>query len=160
MIATEVGHLDLGYAYLGEAAPMDLDDLEHNTRDGLHIASLAGSWIALVAGFGGMRERDGSLCFAPRLPEGLSRLAFCLVFQGRHLQVETTHEATSYRLKVGDDVTVFHFGVPTTVSTTGPVSCPTPADTPRTPGPSPTQPAGREPAPRGPRHEPGDGASR
>jgi len=56
VIATEVGHLDLGYAYLGEAAPMDLDDLEHNTRDGLHIASLAGSWIALVAGFGGMRS--------------------------------------------------------------------------------------------------------
>ena len=35
---------------------MDLDDLEHNTRDGLHIAALAGSWIALVAGYGGMRD--------------------------------------------------------------------------------------------------------
>ena len=35
---------------------MDLHDLEHNTRDGLHIASLAGTWIALVAGFGGMRD--------------------------------------------------------------------------------------------------------
>ena len=38
---------------------MDLHDLEHNTRDGLHIASLAGTWIALVAGFGGMRDHDG-----------------------------------------------------------------------------------------------------
>ena len=50
VIAAEVGHLDLAYDYLGEAALMDLDDLEHNTRDGLHIASLAGAWIALVAG--------------------------------------------------------------------------------------------------------------
>ena len=46
MIAAEVGHLDLAYDYLAEAALMDLDDLEHNTRDGLHIASLAGAWIA------------------------------------------------------------------------------------------------------------------
>ena len=38
---------------------MDLDDLEHNTRDGLHIASLAGTWIGLVAGFGGMRDHGG-----------------------------------------------------------------------------------------------------
>ena len=45
VIAAEVGHLELAYDYLAEAALMDLDDLEHNTRDGLHIASLAGTWI-------------------------------------------------------------------------------------------------------------------
>ena len=50
MLAAEVGHLDLAYDYLGEAALMDLDDLEHNTADGLHIASLAGAWIGPVAG--------------------------------------------------------------------------------------------------------------
>ena len=53
VVAAEVGHLELAYDYFGEAALMDLDDLEHNTRDGLHMASLAGSWIAAVAGFGG-----------------------------------------------------------------------------------------------------------
>ena len=74
VIAAEVGHLELAYDYFGEAALMDLDDLEHNTRDGLHIASLAGAWIAAVAGFGGMRDHDGSLSFAPRLPERLTRL--------------------------------------------------------------------------------------
>ena len=62
-----------------EAALIDLDDLEHNTRDGLHIASLAGTWIAAVAGFGGMRDHDGALSFAPRLPQALTRLAFRLV---------------------------------------------------------------------------------
>ena len=63
----------LAYDYLAEAALMDLDDFEHDTRDGLHIAALAGSWIALVAGLGGMRQRGDTLHFAPRLPEGLSR---------------------------------------------------------------------------------------
>ena len=70
VIAAELGHLRLAYDYLAEAALMDLDDLEHNTRDGLHMAALAGSWIALVAGLAGMRDRDGTLSFAPRLPDG------------------------------------------------------------------------------------------
>ena len=73
VIAAEVGHLELAYDYFGEAALIDLDNLEHNTRDGLHIASLAGAWIVAVAGFGGMRDHDGTLTFAPRLPERLSR---------------------------------------------------------------------------------------
>src|SRR5260370_39450 len=69
IMATEVGHLDLAYDYLGEAALMDLYDLEHNTRDGVHIASLAGAWLVLVCGFGGMRHEDGEVTFAPRLPD-------------------------------------------------------------------------------------------
>src|SRR5436190_23103580 len=67
VMAAEVGHLELAYDYLGEAALMDLDDLEHNTRDGVHVASLAGTWIALVVGLGGMRGHHGDLTFAPRL---------------------------------------------------------------------------------------------
>ena len=68
VVAAEVGYLELAYDYFGEAALIDLDNLEHNTRDGLHMASLAGAWIVAVAGFGGMRDHDGSLTFAPRLP--------------------------------------------------------------------------------------------
>ncbi len=51
VLAAETGYLDLACDYLTEAALMDLDDLEHNTGDGLHTASLAGTWIALVQGF-------------------------------------------------------------------------------------------------------------
>ena len=79
VIAAEVGHLELAYDYFAEAALMDLDDLEHNTRDGIHIASLAGTWIAAVAGFGGMRDHDGQLSFSPRLPGALTRLTFRLM---------------------------------------------------------------------------------
>jgi alpha,alpha-trehalose phosphorylase len=61
VIAAEVGHLELAYDF-GEAA---LVDLGRNTRDAVHIASLAGAWLAAVAGFGGMRDHDGNLTFAP-----------------------------------------------------------------------------------------------
>ena len=86
VVAAEVGHLELAYDYFGEAALMDLGDLEHNTRDGLHMASLAGSWIAAVAGFGGMRDHGGELTLPPApaggagaaaLPGALPRAAAC-----------------------------------------------------------------------------------
>ena len=72
VVAAEVGYLDLAYAYWREAALTDLHDLHNNLHQGLHIASLAGAWNVAVAGFGGMRDHDGQLTFAPRLPPGLS----------------------------------------------------------------------------------------
>jgi hypothetical protein len=66
VLAAEVGQLRFALDYAAEAALMDLQDLEHNARDGLRIASLAGTWIALVKGFGGMRDHAGVLSFAPR----------------------------------------------------------------------------------------------
>ena len=72
IVAAEVGHLDLAYDYTVEAALIDLRDLAANTHDGLHIASLAGTWLALVGGFGGMRDHDGEITFAPRLPPRLA----------------------------------------------------------------------------------------
>jgi alpha,alpha-trehalose phosphorylase len=57
IVAAEVGHLELAYDYFGETAFIDLRDLAFNTRDGLHLASLAGTWLAAVAGLGGMRDQ-------------------------------------------------------------------------------------------------------
>src|SRR6202012_6212887 len=70
VIAAETGHLELAYDYLGEAALMDLDDLEHNSGDGIHIASLAGTWIAIVLGFGGLGDPDGVVSFLAPPPGG------------------------------------------------------------------------------------------
>jgi alpha,alpha-trehalose phosphorylase len=142
VMAAEVGHLRLAYDYLGEAALMDLNDLENNTRDGLHIASLAGAWTALVAGFGGLRQRGRVLDFAPRLPEKLNRLAFTLQVLRRRLHVEITDAQTVYTLVEGESLEIRHFGQPLTVSGKSPQTRPTPAATTR---PAPEQPPGRGP---------------
>jgi alpha,alpha-trehalose phosphorylase len=115
VIAAEVGHLELAYDYLSEAALIDLDDLQHNTRDGLHIASLAGTWIGAVAGFGGLRDHDDILSFMPRLPQALSRIAFRLGFRGRRLLVEVQHKRASYTLLEGDALEIIHHGRKATV---------------------------------------------
>ena len=87
IVAAEVGHVDLAYDYLGETAFIDLRDLAFNTKDGVHLAALAGSWLVAVAGFGGMRDHGDTLTFAPRLPARLTRLSFRLIYRGRRLRV-------------------------------------------------------------------------
>jgi alpha,alpha-trehalose phosphorylase len=145
VMAAEVGHLGLAFDYLGEAALMDLHDLEHNTRDGVHIASLAGTWIALVGGFGGLRHSNGTVSFAPRLPEGLTRLAFTLLIRGRRLRVEITHAAATYTLAEGEPLQVLHDGTPIQLHDGKPSVQPLPVVAAR---PRPAQPHGRAPEPR------------
>ena len=112
VVAAETGHLDLAYDYLAEAALIDLHDLAHNSGHGLHIASLAGTWIAVVAGFGGMRDDNGVLAFAPRLPPALSRISFGLKWQGRLLRVEIHPQEAEYRLVSGPPMRLRHHGEP------------------------------------------------
>jgi alpha,alpha-trehalose phosphorylase len=144
VMAAEVGCLDLAYAYTSEAAFMDLHDLERNTGDGLHIASLAGAWTALVAGFGGMRDHDGVLIFAPRLPDGLTGLGFTIRHLGRRLRVHTDGEWVTYTLSDhGSSLDVIHHGERITIHSGTPVRMPVP------PPPVPpvvAHPAGRPPA--------------
>jgi alpha,alpha-trehalose phosphorylase len=146
VVAAEVGHLELAYDYFGEAALMDLHDLHRNTRDGLHIASLAGAWITAVAGFGGMRDHGGKLTFAPRLPTRLQGLTFRLVYRGRHLEVAVTKSHASYSLLEGHELEASHHGTPITVTPAAPVSCEIP---PAPQWPAPSQPPGRAPLRRG-----------
>jgi alpha,alpha-trehalose phosphorylase len=147
VIAAEVGHLDLAYDYFGEAALMDLRDIEQNTRDGVHIASLAGAWTAAVAGFGGMREHDGHVAFSPRLPPRLERLVFRLLFRGRRLRVAVSRREATYVLVAGEPLTIMHYGMPIDLVESEPVTEPIPPGTER---PAPSQPPGREPARRAP----------
>jgi len=143
VIAAETGHLSLAFDYLGEAALMDLKDLEHNTSDGVHIASLAGSWLALVCGFAGLRyHHDGVIRFAPRLPEGLARLAFTLLIRGNRLRVEVTQQRARYQLAEGNPLKLAHHGTRFTLAPGHPRERAIP------PAPArqrPTQPPGREP---------------
>ncbi|CAL9345257.1 putative glycosyl hydrolase [Streptomyces sp. enrichment culture] len=142
VVAAQTGQLRLAYDYAAEAALMDLADLEHNTRDGLHIASLAGTWMALVAGFGGTRRDGDMLRFSPRLPEKFSRLAFRLQFRGRCLRVEIDGGKATYTLLSGPPMRVGHHGTVFTVNGDGPVVRAVP---PLTPRPEPEQPPHRRP---------------
>ncbi|MGY1812389.1 glycoside hydrolase family 65 protein [Blastococcus sp. SYSU D00820] len=115
VVAAETGHLDLAYDYWGEATLTDLQNLHGNSGHGLHIASLAGGWTVAVAGFGGMRDHDGRLLFAPRLPRRITRLRFRVAYQGRCLEVVVEPERATYRLVEGEPLDIHHHGRRVTV---------------------------------------------
>lgn len=142
VIAAEVGQLDLAFEYMTEAALMDFDDLEDNARDGIHMASLAGAWVAAVSGFGGMRDHWGKLTFAPRLPDQLTRICFRLAFRGRVIEVTATPSTATYTLDSGEPLTIAHHGEQIEIRDGRPIERAIP---PAKPGPAPTQPAGRDP---------------
>jgi alpha,alpha-trehalose phosphorylase len=155
VLAAEVGHLDLALDYTAETALMDLRDLAFNTRNGLHLAALAGTWSALVAGFGGMRDHHGELTFAPRLPVGLTGLTFTVLVRDARLTVEIGRTSATYSLRdsdgtadgAGDAVLRFqHHGEALVLRAKETLRRPIPPAPER---PRPTQPAGRAPARRG-----------
>jgi alpha,alpha-trehalose phosphorylase len=147
VIAAEVGHLELAHAYVAEAALMDLQDLAHNTKDGLHIASLAGAWLGLVAGLGGLRDTEDRLSFAPGLPRGISALKFSIRWRGSVLRVEVDRDSTTYLVRQGcPSVRLTHATRDVEVEAGQPVTLENEHVVPR--GPAPEPPRGREPARR------------
>ncbi len=147
-VAAEVGHMELAFDYFAEAALLDLDDLQHNTRDGIHIASLAAACTAAIAGFGGLRDLGGKLSFVPRLPQALTRLALNLrARETTRLRIEVEQTQATYTLLMGEQLDIHHHGEPITVTADQPVQRPIPPATQLEP---PTQPRSREPRRRRP----------
>lgn len=147
VIAAELGFLDLAYDYLAETALVDIANLHNNTSDGIHLASMAGTWNALVAGFGGLRVGGKCLAFSPRLPEGLNRLAFNLCYRDRQISVVVLRDKATYMIKSGEPLTISHHGqefelLEQQLSTHRIPPAPVREQ--------PTQPPGREPLRRGP----------
>jgi alpha,alpha-trehalose phosphorylase len=145
VMAAEVGQLDLAHDYLAEAALMDLRDVERNTSDGVHMASLAGAWMALVAGFGGMRAGAGSLAFSPRLPGGIAMICFRLRYRGRKLRITIRPDQALYELLDGKTLEIMHHGKEFKLGKKS-VELDIP---PVTAAPRPEQPPGRMPYSRG-----------
>jgi alpha,alpha-trehalose phosphorylase len=110
VVASQVGYAEEALRYFLDACSVDLADAHGNTADGIHIASCGGTWLALVAGFGGLRDFEGEPRFDPRLPAEWDRLRFRLAIRGRTLEVEMTHAGTLYSVLDGGDMAVVHRG--------------------------------------------------
>ncbi|MGH0052624.1 MAG: beta-phosphoglucomutase [Sphaerochaetaceae bacterium] len=125
IVAYDCGSVDLGSAYIRQTALMDIEDLHHNTKDGLHTAAMAGTWMAMVYGLGGFRMREGLPSFRPQLPQQLQRLRFHLTFKGVVLTVTIEPMITTYEA-CGGTITLLHRSDTITVGKEA-VQCPTQA---------------------------------
>jgi alpha,alpha-trehalose phosphorylase len=121
IIAAEIGNERQALEYFDHALLMDLADVAGNASDGVHIASAAGVWSSLVFGFGGVRDYDGQLSFAPALPQGWNELAFSLRFCDRQIRIQLTHDEERYVVDDGAPLDVTIRGEPHLLSQATPV---------------------------------------
>ncbi|HPQ13537.1 MAG TPA: family 65 glycosyl hydrolase domain-containing protein [Paludibacteraceae bacterium] len=87
IVACKIGKIEKGYELYLRTARLDLDDYNNEVAEGLHITSMAGTWLSIVQGFGGMRIKEGLLHFYPQIPKQWQSFAFNVIFRGVHLNV-------------------------------------------------------------------------
>jgi trehalose/maltose hydrolase-like predicted phosphorylase len=109
------------------------------------MASLAGAWMTLVVGFGGLRDDEGVLSLDPLLPDGISRLRFRLRWRDFRLTVDVNHSEVTYTIDdgPGSELCLRHAGQEITLSTESPTTIAVHIRKPLLP--TPQQPPGREP---------------
>lgn len=106
ILASRLGYKQKAYEMYLRTARLDLDDYNNDTEDGCHTTSMAGTWMSLVKGFGGMRIKDGKLCFSPFIPEQWKSYSFRLEFRGRVIKVKVSKDGTETRLESGDPMEI------------------------------------------------------
>ncbi len=110
IIAAKLGDLDRAYEFYLRTSRLDLDDYNNDTEDGLHITSMAGTWLSVVEGFGGMRIKNGKLHLYPVLPEKWKSYAFKIGFRGALITVNVNHDEVSLVSDSAADLILNVFG--------------------------------------------------
>lgn len=108
VLAAETGRGERAYRYFLDTLRVDLDDLHGNAAHGLHTAAMAGSWLALAWGFGGLRVREGQPALAPQLPQAWRSYRFGLRWRDARLRVEVDADGVRYTLTEGDTLDFLH----------------------------------------------------
>lgn len=110
IMANELGYDDMSYKFFTNTVNTDLYDLHNNVKNGVHIASMAGSWQCIVFGFAGMRQIDGMLSFNPRLNNDLDKIEFKITFKNRVIKVSIDKTCEKFELVNGDDIQIMNKG--------------------------------------------------
>ena len=105
--AAKLGKIDLAYTFYLRTSRLDLDDYNNEVEEGLHITSMAGTWMSIVEGFGGMRVKNDALHFEPRIPQQWKAYSFKINFRNQILKVAVNQNETNFALEGDTPITVF-----------------------------------------------------
>ncbi|MDO4880546.1 MAG: glycoside hydrolase family 65 protein [Capnocytophaga sp.] len=101
ILAASLGRMEQAYTFYLRTSRLDLDDYNKEVHEGLHITSMAGTWMSIVEGFGGLRIKDGQLHFTPQIPEQWKEYSFKVNFRGYILTVSVSHSGTHIEIDHG-----------------------------------------------------------
>jgi maltose phosphorylase len=113
--AAKLDKIEMAYAFYLRTSRLDLDDYNKEVEEGCHITSMAGTWMSIVEGFGGMRVKDDMLHFSPKIPEEWKGYSFKINFRNQVLEVAVKHNKTQFALEGTKEMTVFVDGNPVLV---------------------------------------------
>jgi alpha,alpha-trehalose phosphorylase len=105
--ACRIGLTGKAYEHLTGSLREDLDNIKKNTKDGLHIANMAGTGMCVINGFAGIRQHDTTLIINPQKPRGLSGYGFMIRFRKRLMRLEVREKTAELRLLEGEPISVF-----------------------------------------------------
>ena len=97
--AAKLGRIEQAYTFYLRTSRLDLDDYNHEVHEGLHITSMAGTWMSIVEGFGGMRVKNNRLSFSPKIPVQWEAYSFKINFRNQILKVKIHQNETSFELE-------------------------------------------------------------
>ncbi len=107
ILASKLGYRDKAYRFYLRTARLDLDDYNEEVHQGLHITSMAGTWMSIVEGFAGKRAKDGKLYFSPTLPDEWDGYSFKILFQGQRLKVHVDADTVRISCEKGEGISCF-----------------------------------------------------
>lgn len=106
ILASRLGKAEKANEMYLRTSRLDLDDYNNDTEDGLHITSMAGTWMSVVRGFAGTQVKDGQLCIAPVLPAGWDGFAFKMHYRGRIIGISVSKDSCKTGLLAGDSIEI------------------------------------------------------
>lgn len=112
IMASKLGLKQKAYDYFIETARLDLDNTHGNTKDGLHMANMGGTWLAIVFGFAGLRIKEEGIFLAPALPDKWEGYSFSFQFKGRKIWIEKTEKQLNMQLLAGEPLTLTVYNQP------------------------------------------------
>lgn len=107
VVASRIGYHDKAYSFFSASARLDLDDVQGNTGAGIHMANLAGAWMCIVYGFGGMRPHKGTVRIAPWLPQGWTGYAFHISLHGSVVRAAVDRSGVKLTLQSGKPIRIW-----------------------------------------------------
>jgi maltose phosphorylase len=110
ILASKLGYEEKAYELYLRTARLDLDDYNNDTEDGCHITSMAGTWMSIVKGFGGMKIVGDELHFAPFIPKQWNSYSFRIEFRKRVLKIEVSKGKVNAKLESGDPLKIYVSG--------------------------------------------------
>lgn len=97
--AAKLGRMEQAYTFYLRTSRLDLDDYNKEVHEGLHITSMAGTWMSIVEGFGGMRVKNNSLSFEPKIPKQWKAYSFKVNFRNQIIKVTVTQKETQFEIE-------------------------------------------------------------